>query len=308
MSVEDMHTMVVTTKLWGLGWAVYDGSIKDEKLRPMQVELKVKEVPSLLPFLSYCFFGSGCISGPFLEYRHFVDFIERKGIYEKMPSGVTGALSSVMPSVYRILLAWLFTACYLGTEIIGLDAEFTGSKEFITHRTLLWRIGYMIIVALYHRFLFYVNWCLIDASMISCGINYNGKDEDGNDKWDRFLGVYILRCELATSGVDYMHNWNISTQEWLLRYVHIRWAEPGQKQGFGDAMKTAIVSSVWHGWYVAYPSAFIQTAIITECSREFYRAREAFAWMNPTIRAFLAWFATLLAFSYIGCGFRILEA
>ena len=75
--MEDMHTMVLCTKLWSLGWAVYDGSLKEAKIRPMQVETRVEEIPNLLQFMSYCFFGAGAISGPFIEYKHFEDFIEK---------------------------------------------------------------------------------------------------------------------------------------------------------------------------------------------------------------------------------------
>lgn len=302
-----MHTMVLCTKLWGLGMALYDGSVKDDKLRPILRDTRVKDVPGFLPFMSFCFCNFGCISGPFIEFRHFQEFMELKGFYANMPVGPEDGWATFKPSLMRLGGMYISAVLYVGAEIAGLDPDFIGSAEFLTYKTLLHRIGIMAINAVYFRLFFYVNWCMVDASLISSGISYNGKDESGEVQWDRLIGVRIMKCEFAYSGVDYMHNWNISVNSWLLRYVHIRWVEDHNvKQGFDHAMATAVVSSVWHGFYVSYPSAFIQAAIVTECSREIYRSRAAFDWMNPTIRAFSAWLLTMLAFSYIGCAFRIL--
>lgn len=50
------------------------------------------------------------------------------------------------------------------------------------------------------RFLYYVPWCITDASVIACGLGYNGKDKTTNkNKYDRILSIYILEVELGTS-------------------------------------------------------------------------------------------------------------
>lgn len=42
-------------------------------------------LPNVLELLSYVFFCSGCIVGPFFEFADYINYIERKGRYENIP-------------------------------------------------------------------------------------------------------------------------------------------------------------------------------------------------------------------------------
>jgi hypothetical protein len=33
--------------------------------------------------------------------------------------------------------------------------------------------------------MYYIPWCLTDATTTACGLAYGGKDDEGNNKWDR---------------------------------------------------------------------------------------------------------------------------
>lgn len=50
------------------------------------------------------------------------------------------------------------------------------------------------------RYLYYTPWCITDASMIACGLGYNGIDEKvKKPKFDRINSIYILEVEFGTS-------------------------------------------------------------------------------------------------------------
>jgi len=75
------YTMLLTCRLWSVGFVVADGAKKDELLTDGQVQRKMVNKPSLLEFVSYSFFGPNSICGPFFEIKNYIDFIEQKGIY-----------------------------------------------------------------------------------------------------------------------------------------------------------------------------------------------------------------------------------
>lgn len=50
------------------------------------------------------------------------------------------------------------------------------------------------------RFLYYVGWCITDASVIASGLGYNGQDpKTGEPKFNKITSVHILEVELGLS-------------------------------------------------------------------------------------------------------------
>lgn len=70
-------TMVLTAKLSALAYCYKDGAEKDEKLLPEQLDKKVIKLPNILELLSYVYFPSACICGPFYEFADYKLYIER---------------------------------------------------------------------------------------------------------------------------------------------------------------------------------------------------------------------------------------
>ena len=79
-------TMILTAKLSALAYCYKDGAEKDEKLLPEQKDKKVEKLPNVLELLSYVYFPSACIVGPFYEFADYKLYIERAGRYAKIPS------------------------------------------------------------------------------------------------------------------------------------------------------------------------------------------------------------------------------
>jgi hypothetical protein len=86
------YTMILTAKLSALSFCYRDGGEKDEHLLKEQIERKVVKMPSPLEMMSYVFFCGACICGPFYEYSDYINYIEKKGIYAKVPSSLSAAL------------------------------------------------------------------------------------------------------------------------------------------------------------------------------------------------------------------------
>lgn len=69
------HTMLEMTKLWGLSWAFRDGIMSRSDLTEGQNERKVIHLPNLFEFASFVHFSTGCVIGPYLEYKDYIDWI-----------------------------------------------------------------------------------------------------------------------------------------------------------------------------------------------------------------------------------------
>ena len=80
------YTMMLTAKLSSVAFCYRDGGKKDEELLPEEREKKIVQIPSVMEMLSYSYFCCGCLVGPFFEYKDYINFIEQKGIYSKIPS------------------------------------------------------------------------------------------------------------------------------------------------------------------------------------------------------------------------------
>lgn len=98
------YTMILTAKLSALGYCYRDGGEKDENLLPEQIERKVVKMPSPLEMISYVYYCGACICGPFFEYSDYINYIERKGIYSKIPSSIIPALTRLFHGLRKFTM------------------------------------------------------------------------------------------------------------------------------------------------------------------------------------------------------------
>lgn len=144
-----------------------------------------------------------------MEYYDFKNFIELTGVYEKLPSGTKHGFKSVKPALIRMTHAVLCAAMWVGiTQIIGLDPNYCGTKEFVTEGNLAWRFFYINVAGTAQRGYFYFSWCLSDAACILAGFTFNGFDKEGEATWDRICCVLIWQFEFSPSMVAKSRAWN----------------------------------------------------------------------------------------------------
>lgn len=49
--------------------------------------------------------------------------------------------------------------------------------------------------------MYYTPWSFTDASVISHGVGYNGKDKNGSYLWDRIISIFVIELETAATPV-----------------------------------------------------------------------------------------------------------
>lgn len=114
------------------------------------------------------------------------------------------------------------------TAFMYVDPHYCGTPEYGQH-SLPYKLAYYYIAMTAQRFLYYVVFAITDSSCIAAGLGYHGKDDKGNHKWDKIVGVYILEVELGTSPVEMFRFWNHQIHLWLKNYIYFRLVAPGEK-------------------------------------------------------------------------------
>jgi len=112
----------LTAKLSAIAFCYRDGGEKESDLLPEQKERMVTKLPSVLEMLSYVYFCSACICGPFFEYADYIQYIEMKGRYAKIPSNFKQA-------GIKFLKGKLCLAFHIGVSI-HCYALFCGTEEY----------------------------------------------------------------------------------------------------------------------------------------------------------------------------------
>lgn len=64
-------------------------------------------MPTPLEMMSYVFFCGGCICGPFFEYSDYINFIENKEHYTKIPSSIGASLVRLVHGLSNIQVMFI---------------------------------------------------------------------------------------------------------------------------------------------------------------------------------------------------------
>ena len=131
--------------------------------------------------------------GPFLEYKDYITFIELTDSYESLPRG----FASYIPALTRLMHGIICIALHVAIAgVAGINVYFCGKPEFIEYKTIFHRLLYFYIAMFGQRMMYYALWCFQDASMIACGVGYNGM-KDKKHTWDKLLCIKVLEIELG---------------------------------------------------------------------------------------------------------------
>ena len=75
----------------------------------------------------------------------------------------------------------------------------------------------MWIVAVVYRFKYYFAWAVSECALILSGFCFNGWDDKGDARWDRYSNTRISHVEFATSAAELPAHWNTCTGNFLRR-------------------------------------------------------------------------------------------
>lgn len=243
--------MILLCKLTSIAWNYEDGQTAPEIIEKRdrdgyQRSHALKKLPSLLEVLAYAFFFAGFLSGPWCDFADYIAFVDHS-MFEGEPDR--------KPPVPTSFLGWKFAA--IGVALIGyiagdaFDINWLATAEFASYGFLA-RVGWYIMHTEIFYFKYYVVWWLGEGATALIGLSYNGRDAEGNVKWDRIRMLDLLKYKMAKSIVrDAVPSWNMMSQAWLRRYVHQRFMAAGFSHT-ASRIITFLTSALWHGLYPGY--------------------------------------------------------
>ena len=127
------QTMKVVCKLWIITFAYKDGGEDPKTLSKDQISRSIKEMPSVIEYLSFVFFCCSGVVGPVFEYSDYKNFMELTGNYKEMPRGYK-AVDTFIPAMQQFLGAFLCIGIHFLLGVVGgYDISLVGSKDFLTY-------------------------------------------------------------------------------------------------------------------------------------------------------------------------------
>jgi len=128
----------------------------------------------------------------------------------------------------------------------------------------------------------------------------DGRDPDrkGEHQWDKFVGVYLLDCELASNANSFLNRWNHRVHIWLKYYISERLAGNGQRPTTKVYLITFMTSAFWHGFYPFYYVAFSYALLNSFFAKDCYSMWILFRPIPKQIRTACCIFVTQFSVNY----------
>ncbi|KAG8035491.1 hypothetical protein G9C98_006937 [Cotesia typhae] len=307
--------MVITQKVIGLAYNIHDGFSRLEKdLTPLQRHQAVKIMPTTLEYFSYIFHFQALMAGPVIFYRDYIDFIHGtklkgaksfSGFYDDSskepeeivlePSPTKAVIKKITASLTLAVLFVSFSSLY--------PIQRVKEQDFLDNTTSAYKIWYLMNSMIFVRCKYYYAWLFADAICNNSGMGYNGRDENGKDRWDLISNVDPIKFELSLSLKDAISAWNIGTNRWLRMIVYDR-------NGPFKVFATNGLSAFWHGFYPGYYLTFATGALFTHAARAVRRAIRPYFIGSKPMKFFydaMTFTASRIAMAYLTFSFVLLE-
>ncbi|XP_020281178.1 lysophospholipid acyltransferase 5 [Pseudomyrmex gracilis] len=259
-----MPQCVLTLRLIGLGFNVWDGQKRDEKLSDTQKQVALKERPSLLEIAAYAYFPGAFLIGPQFSMRRYLNYVNGQ-LAERDP--VTGAVKlpdCVSAGLMRALVGFVYVAVFqIGTLCISDQYFFEPSFQNLNLIQKCLLIGIWGRINLYK----YISvWLITEGVCITFGLTHNGKDSAGRIKWDGCANVKLRTFEGTTQFNHYIMSFNINTNHWCAEYIYKRLKFLGSK--IYSQVITLLFLAVWHGLHSGYYHCFFMEFLVMYFERD----------------------------------------
>ncbi|XP_011301639.1 lysophospholipid acyltransferase 5 [Fopius arisanus] len=252
-----MPHCVLTLRLIGLAWNYYDGSRDRKFLSEYQKNVSLKKLPSLLECAGFTYFPGAFLVGPQFSMKRYLDYVNGDLIESKSPEPEV-LPDNIVPAIKRTALAIVYLiiyhigATYLPDEYLLSDSF--GNLNFIKRIFLL---GLWARVCLYK----YIGcWLLTEGVCTTFAMSYNGRDENGQSKWDGCANVDLFTFENATTFNHYIQSFNMNSNQWFAEYIYKRLKYLGSRNA--SQLFTLLFIAVWHGFHFGYYLTFFNEFII----------------------------------------------
>ncbi|KAK7471090.1 Lysophospholipid acyltransferase [Stygiomarasmius scandens] len=272
LSYETMEVtgpqMVLVMKLTTFAWNVVDGRRPAEDLDKWQSAKAVREYPSLLEFLGYCFYFPGVLVGPYLEYADYHDVVHETVFKQQKLKGHSGR--NIPDGRKRVG----YRKMIMGLIYLGVFVLFGGKYNYscliapwFMQKPLLHRIALTQLFGTLERTKYYAIWTLTEGASIVTGYGFTGMSPSGKSTWNGAANVNPTLIEFPSNFKVLLDSWNMKANVWLRECVYKRVTPKGKKPGFKSSMMTFGTSAFWHGTAVGYYLTFLMGGFITTVAR-----------------------------------------
>lgn len=234
-----------------------------------QADKEKVALPNLLEYFGYIFGWGNLLSGPYIEFNDYQDFILKTKDWQVL--GQPDRPSTLPPTLARLATSF---ACMSIFVIFSSRLNIHVLRSpWMMSVSLPARLVTFYLVGVTDRMRYYFAWATSEASLTAAGAGYEGVDAAGRHKWRRYRNARMLQVEWAPNLRVLPREWNIHTGAFLRKYVHER-----LKPLLGSdraAFATLMVSSLWHGVYPSIYMFFASAFMAMLASSALWRAESA---------------------------------
>ncbi|KAF0297208.1 Lysophospholipid acyltransferase 5 [Amphibalanus amphitrite] len=247
---------VLTLKLIGVAFDMFDGHKDKSELRPDQKDTALFSRPSLLEVAGHAFFPSAMIVGPQFSLRRYQLFTDGQ---IKYAADKNGEPDSIAPALVRLALGWAYILLHQALYTLVVPDEYFYSQAFqdLSFWSRMFWIGIWVKVV-FMRYM--AAWLIAEGGCIMIGLTYNGRDTKGKHLWDGLANVRIRIYENATKFQVYPSAFNVNTNAWVAKYVYKRLRFLGSR--YASQFLTLMFLAVWHGYHLGYFVLFFMEFVI----------------------------------------------
>lgn len=271
-----MPQCVLTLRLIGLAFDLYDGSKPDEELSGDQKKVCLRRSPSFLEVAGHTYFPSSFLVGPQFPLRRYLDFVE--GRYTQ-----PGELPECIPyGMKRFALGCL----YLGMFQIG-TIFFQDSFLLTTifhESSFLYKCFFLAVWGKITLYKYISCWLMAEGGCIITGLTYNGKippEKKDTPKWDGGANVLLGVFEGASRFGHFITSFNTNTNQWVAQYIYKRLKFLGNRV-ISQAVALLFLA-IWHGFHSGYYVCFLMEFIVMAMEKDLEPKLER----NKTVRKLL---------------------
>ncbi|VDO55840.1 unnamed protein product [Haemonchus placei] len=270
---------IMTLRFTGLVMDVYDGA-HFSKLKPDQKKTAILNPPSLLETAAYGLFYTGTIAGPQFT------------------------LANLMPSLGRFIAGCTYMVLNQWGHVWIPDTFFNSEKFFNMSFFMRWTWTMIWFRLTMYRYC--AIWLIIEGAAILNGLGYNGKDEEGRDRWDGVRDIHIWLWEMGHDFSSAIQSFNVGTNTFAKNHIfrRLRWlnSKPGAH------LVTLGYLAIWHGYHLGYFFLFFFEFGCVVAQEQLYSLIDrtpGWAEFNakPAVRPFIWLFGRLTVMYSMGFGF-----
>lgn len=248
-------------------WTAFSFNFSDGEYSDSQNEFAIKEDFKLAEFLSYIHFLPCCVTGPFAEYNDFMDFVHLRKNYKNIEYNYLNVFKKILLIIF-IMAAYVLLQPYLCVDyFFERTDQLTQESNWIDY-IKAYGIFFVLVEA---KMKYYIGFIFCECACDVSGISFDESMSGTSEANSKTRCVRVWDCETTFNVKGFFRCWNISTHDWLKKYVFKRVIGKVGKT-WAEAI-TFVASSSWHGFYFSYHFVFSMIIVMQTAQEKIFKAQ-----------------------------------